>query len=183
MAAFLALLYAVNVQTQFCKQYQLLVVAAVCLMTVRYRSLFKAETDFFNPVLNCLWRFATVLTIEPPPPRNSTNTAGNSIDNDIHQHSPAATSTHEEQSHLPSAHKEKSQPPPIPAATSTHEEKSQPSPAATSTHEEKSQPPPAATSTHEENSQHSTATTSTHKGESTFSTIVGAQCVSHEKLE
>ena len=64
---FLALLFAFNVQSRFCEEHQLLLVAALCLIAIRYRSLFVAETDFFEPALQTFWKCATLLTFEPPP--------------------------------------------------------------------------------------------------------------------
>ena len=67
VAAALALLCAANVQSQFCEQHQLLLVVALFLILIRYRTLLVAETDFFNPILQTFWKLATVLSIEPPP--------------------------------------------------------------------------------------------------------------------
>lgn len=84
MAAFLALLFAVNVQAEFCEEQQLLVVAALSLVVICFRSLLMAETDFFNPVLQVLWGLATALTLHPDHPP----TTDDSTKTERHKHSP-----------------------------------------------------------------------------------------------
>jgi hypothetical protein len=83
-SAILALLYAANMHAQFCEQHQLILVAAVCLCLLRYRTLLVAETDFFDPILQVVWGLATLLSVEPPPQHANTES---SIKADTHKQS------------------------------------------------------------------------------------------------